>query len=137
MGTSFPGGGDLSGGQDVFSVPLQMQYDTSKLSLINVDLGTFLGKDGQTVALVHRDDATASDDFRVATSGRGGGERCGIGSGADLPGKGGGRCFDCDHSACSAEQRAAGGAGNWITGGGSCAVMRGCAGRASIIVVFC
>jgi len=33
-----------------------MQYDTTKLSLINVDLGNFLGKDGQTVALVHRDD---------------------------------------------------------------------------------
>jgi general secretion pathway protein D len=33
-----------------------MQYDATKLSLINVDLGNFLGKDGQTVALVHRDD---------------------------------------------------------------------------------
>jgi general secretion pathway protein D len=56
VGSSFQVAVGLSGGQDVFSVPLQMQYDTSKLSLINVDLGTFLGKDGQTVALVHRDD---------------------------------------------------------------------------------
>ncbi|HMD18828.1 MAG TPA: cohesin domain-containing protein [Alloacidobacterium sp.] len=56
VGSSFQVAVNLSGGQDVFSVPLQMQYDTSKLSLINVDLGTFLGKDGQTVALVHRDD---------------------------------------------------------------------------------
>jgi len=47
---------NLSGGQDVFSVPLQLQYDNSKLSLINVDLGNLLGKDGQAVALVHRDD---------------------------------------------------------------------------------
>jgi len=56
VGSSFQVAVGLSGGQDVFSVPLQMQYDNSKLSLINVDLGNFLGKDGQTVALVHRDD---------------------------------------------------------------------------------
>ncbi len=56
VGTSFQVAVGLSGGQDVFSVPLQMQYDATKLSLINVDLGNFLGKDGQTVALVHRDD---------------------------------------------------------------------------------
>jgi general secretion pathway protein D len=55
---------NLSGGTDVFSVPMQVQYDQTKLSLINVDLGDsqptsgmdFLGKDGQAVALVHRDD---------------------------------------------------------------------------------
>ena len=33
-----------------------MHYDSSKLSLINVDTGDFLGRDGQTVALTHRDD---------------------------------------------------------------------------------
>jgi general secretion pathway protein D len=37
-------------------VPLQIQYDPGKLSLINVDSGDLLGKDGQAVALVHRDD---------------------------------------------------------------------------------
>ena len=46
----------LAGGNDVYAVPLQMQYDTSKLSLINVDNGDFLGKDGQAIALVHRED---------------------------------------------------------------------------------
>ncbi len=56
VGGSFQMAVNLSGGQDVFSVPLQLQYDSSKLSLINVDLGNFLGKDGQAVALVHRDD---------------------------------------------------------------------------------
>jgi len=56
VGGSFQVAVNLLGGRDVFSVPLQMQYDSSKLNLINVDLGNFLGKDGQAVALVHRDD---------------------------------------------------------------------------------
>ena len=46
----------LSGGADISSVPLQIQYDASKLSLVNVDSGEFLSQDGQAVALVHRDD---------------------------------------------------------------------------------
>jgi general secretion pathway protein D len=46
----------LNGGADIASVPLQIQYDPSKLSLINVDSGNFLDRDGQPVALVHRDD---------------------------------------------------------------------------------
>jgi general secretion pathway protein D len=46
----------LSGGVDVSSVPVQIQYDPSKLSLVTVDTGDFLGRDGQAVALVHRDD---------------------------------------------------------------------------------
>jgi len=58
VGGSFQIAVNLVGGQDIFSVPLQMQYDSSKLSLINVDLGTLLGKDGQAVALVHRDDGS-------------------------------------------------------------------------------
>ncbi len=46
----------LTGGNDVYSVPLQLTYDQSKLQLVNVDTGDLLGKDGQAVALVHRDD---------------------------------------------------------------------------------
>jgi general secretion pathway protein D len=46
----------LSGGVDIASVPLQIQYDPAKLSLVNVDSGDFLGRDGQPVALIHRDD---------------------------------------------------------------------------------
>jgi general secretion pathway protein D len=46
----------LNGGTDIAAVPLQIKYDPAKLSLLNVDLGDFLGKDGQPVALVHRDD---------------------------------------------------------------------------------
>jgi general secretion pathway protein D len=55
-GANFPLAVMLNGAKDVSSVPLQIQYDASKLSLINVDAGDLLGKDGQAVALVHRDD---------------------------------------------------------------------------------
>jgi general secretion pathway protein D len=63
VGSTFQIKVNLAGGTDVFSVPMQLQYDQTKLSLINVDLGDsqqgagmdFLGKDGQAVALVHRD----------------------------------------------------------------------------------
>jgi len=46
----------LNGGVDIASVPVQIQYDASKLSLVTVELGDFLGRDAQAVALVHRDD---------------------------------------------------------------------------------
>jgi general secretion pathway protein D len=55
-GSTFQVAINLSGGKDVFAVPLMLHYDPAKLSLINVDSGDFLGKDGQSVALVHRDD---------------------------------------------------------------------------------
>jgi len=56
VGSNFTMAVSLTGGQDVSSVPLQIQYDASKMTLINVDSGDLLGKDGQAVALVHRDD---------------------------------------------------------------------------------
>jgi len=46
----------ISGAQNVYSVPLQLNYDPSKLQLVNVSNGGFLSQDGQTVALVHRED---------------------------------------------------------------------------------
>ena len=46
----------IAGAVDIASVPLQIQYDPAKLSLVNVDNGDFLGRSGQAVALVHRDD---------------------------------------------------------------------------------
>ncbi len=67
VGSTFQVAVNLSGGMDVFSVPMQVQYDQTKLSLINVDLGdtpgkgvNFLGQDGQAVALVHRDDGSGN-----------------------------------------------------------------------------
>lgn len=55
-GSTFQVTVNLSGGKDVFSVPMLVNYDASRLNLINVDAGDFLGHDGQAVALVHRDD---------------------------------------------------------------------------------
>jgi general secretion pathway protein D len=49
----------LTGGQNVYSVPLQLSYDPNQLSVINVSNGGFLSQDGQAVALVHRDDPSA------------------------------------------------------------------------------
>ena len=46
----------LSGATDIASVPLQLQYDPAKLTLVNVAAGDLLSRDGQAVALVHRDD---------------------------------------------------------------------------------
>jgi len=46
----------LSGGQNVYSVPVQLSYDPNQLQVINVSNGGFLSQDGQAVALVHRDD---------------------------------------------------------------------------------
>jgi general secretion pathway protein D len=46
----------LSGGQNVYSVPVQLSYDPNQLSVVNVSNGGFLSQDGQAVALVHRDD---------------------------------------------------------------------------------
>jgi len=46
----------LSGGQNVYSVPVQLSYDPNQLQVVNVSNGGFLSQDGQAVALVHRDD---------------------------------------------------------------------------------
>ncbi|MGO8796384.1 MAG: cohesin domain-containing protein [Candidatus Sulfotelmatobacter sp.] len=46
----------ISGAQNVHSVPVQMSYDPSKLELVNVSNGGFLSQDGQIVTLVHRED---------------------------------------------------------------------------------
>jgi general secretion pathway protein D len=46
----------VSGGQNVYSVPVQLSYDPNQLQVVNVSNGGFLSQDGQAVALVHRDD---------------------------------------------------------------------------------
>ena len=46
----------MSGAQNVYSVPIQVNYDPNQLQLANVSNGGFLSQDGQPVALVHRDD---------------------------------------------------------------------------------
>ena len=41
---------------DLYSVPLQIQFNPKVLELVNVDAGGLLGGDNQPVALVHRDE---------------------------------------------------------------------------------
>jgi general secretion pathway protein D len=60
VGGSFQVAVKLTGGKDIFSVPMQLHYDHSKLALINVDTGDYLGHDGQAIALVHRDDGVGN-----------------------------------------------------------------------------
>ncbi len=59
QGSSFAVNVVLSGGQDVFAVPLQISYDPQLLQVVNVSNGEFLTKDNQAVALVNRDDPAA------------------------------------------------------------------------------
>jgi len=47
----------LNGGQNVFSVPVQIRYDPNVLRFVNVSNAGALSKDGAAVALVNRDDA--------------------------------------------------------------------------------
>lgn len=49
----------MTGGSDVASVPLQITYDPKHLGVVNIDNGDFLTKDGQPIALVHRDDTNS------------------------------------------------------------------------------
>jgi general secretion pathway protein D len=57
----------LGNAQNVYSVPSQISYDPKVLQLVNVSNGGFLGKDGQPVALVHRDDP-ASGTLQVTAT---------------------------------------------------------------------
>jgi len=56
----------LTGGKDIASVPLQIQYDPAMLSLVNVTSGDLLSRDNQAVALVHRDDGPGSITINAA-----------------------------------------------------------------------
>ena len=55
-----------SNAHDLFGVPLQMQFDPKVLSLVGVDAGDLLGKDGQAVALSHRDDGEGAVTMSLA-----------------------------------------------------------------------
>ncbi len=66
VGSTFQMQVNLAGGKDVFSVPMQLHYDSKLLNLLNVDTGNLLAKDGQTTALVHRDDGNG--DVTISAS---------------------------------------------------------------------
>jgi general secretion pathway protein D len=56
VGSTFQTSIVVSNAQDLFTVPLQLQFNPAVLQLVNVDAGPFLGGDSQAVALAHRVD---------------------------------------------------------------------------------
>jgi general secretion pathway protein D len=60
VGSTFQVSIVASNAHDLFAVPLQVQFDPKVLSLVNVDAGDLLGKDGQSAALVHRDEGNGA-----------------------------------------------------------------------------
>jgi general secretion pathway protein D len=60
VGSTFQVAVMASNAHDLFSVPLQMQFDPRVLQLVNVDAGELLGRDQQAVALVHRDEGNGA-----------------------------------------------------------------------------
>ncbi len=66
--TVVPAGGDHAAGstfqvsvtaanaRDLYAVPMQLQFDPKVLQLVNVDTGELLGRDGQAIAISHRDE---------------------------------------------------------------------------------
>ncbi len=59
-GSSFQMSVNVQDAKDIFEVPMELHYDPRLLTLVNVDTGDLLGKDGQTTALVHRDDGSGN-----------------------------------------------------------------------------
>jgi general secretion pathway protein D len=49
----------LSQVQNLYSVPVQITYNPNMLEVVNVSDGNLLSRDGQPVALVHRDDSSS------------------------------------------------------------------------------
>ncbi len=70
----------ISGAQNVYSVPVQLNYDPKMLQLVNVSNGGFLSQDGQAVALVHREDETIGQSTITAQRPPGAGGVSGQGS---------------------------------------------------------
>ncbi len=56
----------IGGAADVAAVPLQIQYDASKMALVNVGPGDFLSRDGQSVAETHRDDGPGNISLNIS-----------------------------------------------------------------------
>jgi general secretion pathway protein D len=56
VGSTFAASVNIANAHDVFAIPLQVQFNPAVLQLVNVDTGSFLGSDGQAVAMAHRDE---------------------------------------------------------------------------------
>ncbi len=54
VGGTFQVNVTLTGGEDIYSVPMQLQFDPHVLQLVNVDAGDFLKRDGKDATVAHR-----------------------------------------------------------------------------------
>jgi len=70
----------VTGAQNVYEVPVQLNYDPKLLQLVNVSNGGFLSQDGQLVTLVHREDDTLGQSQITASRPSGAGGVSGQGS---------------------------------------------------------
>jgi general secretion pathway protein D len=66
VGSTFQMAVIASGAKDLYSVPLQVQFNPAVLSLVNVDSGEFLSRDGQSVAVVHRDEGNGTATISIS-----------------------------------------------------------------------
>jgi general secretion pathway protein D len=62
----------VSGAKDMYSAPMQISYDPSLLQLVNVANGDMMSRDGQAVALVHREDGGSIQANATRPPGSGG-----------------------------------------------------------------
>jgi general secretion pathway protein D len=60
VGSTFQVAVTAMNARDLYSVPMQMQFDPRVLQLVNVDAGDLLSRDGMAVALVHRDEGNGA-----------------------------------------------------------------------------
>jgi general secretion pathway protein D len=60
VGATFTVAVTATNAHDLYSLPVQMQFDPKVLQLVNVDAGEMLSRDGQAVALVHRDEGNGA-----------------------------------------------------------------------------
>jgi len=67
VGSTFMVNLSLGGAANVFSVPVEVSYDHNVLQLLNVSDGGSLGKDGQPITLVHREDPNSGNLQITAT----------------------------------------------------------------------
>ncbi len=70
----------LTGAQNVYSVPVQLNYNPQMLQVVNVSNGGFLSQDGQAVAVVHREDDSVGQSTITVTRPPGSGGVSGQGS---------------------------------------------------------
>ncbi len=66
VGSRFPLVIHLENAKDLFDVPMELHYDPRLLTLVNVDTGDLLSKDGQTLALAHRDDGNGNVTISIS-----------------------------------------------------------------------